>query len=243
MYRAFSRPVSVRPVVSAVLSIAALTALPVTSAQAQILLNGGFENPVVSPGSFQLYGAGQSIGAWTVVGAQVEVLHRDYSEPMNGVSFFNAQEGSNSLDLTGAGQTGMTSGVEQRITTNPGQSYTISFFVGRAVSSNGSAFYSDPAVADLRIDNGARLSFTNANVAPVGQVSWQQFSYEFTATGSSTLITFLNGTNSNNVNHVGLDNVSVTTTATATAPEPGTLALLGIVALPAGIAAVRKRFS
>jgi hypothetical protein len=219
-----NRSLKVLALTGTVISVCSLTA------QAQIL-NGGFETPVVPNGTFSNINAGSPIGAWTVVGNSVLLINTTYSETNQGINQFNAGELLQSVDLTGAGNVGLTSGVTQSVATTAGQSYTLAFLVGRAspaVGFNGASTYLTPSTANLVINGGSAVSFTNSNVTP-GSVNWQEFSYSFNATSALTSITFLNGTTDNNF--VGLDNVRLAQTA---APEPGTLALLatgGMVSL------------
>lgn len=200
-----------------------LTLLPTTVHAQNLLSNSGFENPVLASGGTQRVFTGGSIGAWTVVGPESALIETSYAEPVNSISAFVAQEGQNALDLTGAGNVGLAAGVTQSVPTVIGQTYLISFYVGRA---DGNSFYATPATVDLRIDGGARTSFTNSG-ATLGTVNWQFFSESFVATNASTEIAFLNGTSDNN--YVGLDNVSLT--AVTAAPEPSSLGLMAFVAL------------
>jgi hypothetical protein len=190
------------------------------------ILNGGFEEPVLPGGAAQLFSPGAMIGAWTVVGdagTNVYLLQTTYSEPWNNVSQFNAQEGLNSVDLSGDGNKGPSAGVEQTVPTIAGHQYTLSFFVGRATPNGGPAgVYAAPATDDLSIDGGPRISFTNSDITE-GMINWKQFSYTFTANGDSTAIAFFNGTPLG-TNEAGLDNVTLvdeglatTTTVTSSA--------------------------
>jgi len=224
---------------SAGLAVLLATATP--SAQAQIV-NGGFETPVIS-GTFQNFTPGSSIGAWTVVGnpgTSVTLLTTTYSEPGNGMTAFQSQEGVQSLDITGPGNLGTSAGVQQSIATVNGQAYTLSFFVGKAQSSTGNGNYSDPTILDLSIDGGARTSFTNPNAGNSGFLNWQKFTFDFTATSASTSVAFFNGTASGNENEVGLDNVTIAPRVAAT-PEPGTVSLLAGLGLSAGVFLRRRR--
>jgi hypothetical protein len=196
-------------------------------ARANLIVNGGFEDPVLAVGSAVVFTPGQAIGAWTVLGdpgTNVALGQTAYNEPFNDNTLFNAQEGLNELDITGTFNQGPSAGVEQSVATVPGQSYTLSFYVGRATPCHGPAApYATPATVDLSIDGGARLSFTNPDVIN-GMVDWKPFSLTFTAVGNSTAIAFLNGTAIGN-NYAGLDNVVLVPGAV---PEPTSLAMLGI---------------
>lgn len=216
-------------------SLILLAAPAVASAQ---FVNPGFETPVLANGSYSVFSGGQSLGGWDVVGTQVLLLQTNYVEPGNGIAgatqTFNAHSGLNSLDLTGAGNNGLTAGVQQFVSTAVGQLYSVSFWVGKAT---GGGFYATPSTVDLSIDGGSRVSFTNSGSNP-NAIDWQQFSYNFTASSASTLVTFYNGTPDNSM--VGLDDVSITRAVSAV-PEPATVALM-LGGLPVlGLVARRRR--
>lgn len=200
--------------------------------------NPGFEAPLLTPGSYSIFGGGSNVGGWSVVGNQVLLLSTTYTES-NGVGnatlTFNARSGLNSMDLTGAGNVGTSSGVEQSVATVLGQQYNISFWLGKAT---GNGFYATPSVLDLSINGGSRVSFTNSNNNP-NVIDWQLFSYGFTATGASTLVTFYNGTGLASNNMVGLDDVDIT--AVSVVPEPSSMMLMagGLIGL-AGFARRRR---
>jgi len=203
------------------LLILALLIGAVGKARASLITNGSFESPALpSGGLLNVAGGGTAITGWTVQGSDVNLLQTNYSEVVNGMNQFNAEDGLNSLDITGSGNTGPTDGVEQTVTTTPGQAYYLSFYVGRAQSDNGNSAYLDPATVDLSIDGGPRTSFTNSLATPSGGIGWEQFNTSFIAAGSSTTITFLNGTPSG-TNEASLDNITLV-------PEPSSTVLLGI---------------
>jgi hypothetical protein len=191
--------------------------------QAGLIINGGFEDPVLGPGTAVRLAGGQIIGStgWTVVGNAIVDVQTTYAEPGNGMSAFNAQEGLNSLDLTAASNEGPSCGVQQMVSTVGGQRYVLSFYVGRA---DANQFYATPATVDLSIDGGPRISFTNSNTTP-GFVNWEQFTTSFVATNANTTITFLNGTPLG-ANYAGLDNVVLNPAASSPVPEPASLSLL-----------------
>jgi choice-of-anchor C domain-containing protein len=100
------------------LTVGVMTGLSVVAAQpAQAITgisNGSFETPVVTPNTFQLFSAGQSIGAWTVSQGDVHLI---------GADFWQAADGVQSLDLDGS----VAGGVKQTFTTIPLLKYKISY--------------------------------------------------------------------------------------------------------------------
>jgi len=191
------------------LAVAGFACASTHAAAINLVTDGGFEIPI-NPGNpfgplLQDFPGGSSLGAWNVVGSDVLLIDTNYSEPSNGVSQFNAEEGTKSVDLTGAGNTGPTNGVTQNIATTIGQEYSISFYVGSA--SGFFPFYALPATDNVDIGLGV-IPSTNTGMT-AGVINWQQFSYDFVATGATTTVTFTNGTVPPTA-EAGLDNVSVT---------------------------------
>ena len=219
---------------SLIATIAIVTAT-VAPAMAQ-LTNTDFETPVVGAGSFTTYGTGSTaITGWTVVGSDVLLVNTTYGELGQGITSFAAQSGVQSIDVTGAGNTSPNNGITQSFATTPGQGYQIGFFVGRAA---GGTNYATPSTVDLSINGGARASFTNSN-STAGAVNWQQFFSTFTATGTTTTVSFLNGTpttSGGGNNFAGLDNVSI-----VVVPEPATALLLAVPLALLGGMATRRR--
>ncbi len=212
-----------------------LTGAPMVSAD--IVDNGSFEFPAISPGGFELFSGGSTaITGWEVVGQNVLSLSTTYSELgppfFTGMVQFNSQTGLNALDLTGGGNDSSASnGVQQSVATLAGATYVLEFYVGRAQSNNGDSRYQTPTTMDLMIDGGPRTGFTNSDVVTPGFVGWRQFSTTFTAANATTTLTFLNGTPST-TNYLGLDNVSLTAV-----PEPSAFLLVGV----AGVLSLASR--
>lgn len=216
-------------------ALALAAAIGVSTSAHAAIVDGGFEFSG-SP-NLTIYGSGQSIGAWTVTGAQgnaVLLLSTNYTEA--GVAF-NAHSGNYALDLTGAGNTGSGNGVYQNIATAIGQTYALTFWVGNATGdgTGNSGVYTLPSSTNLTIDLNAPVSFTNANITS-GGINWQQFTYEFTAADISTRIAFLNNTASGD-NYLGLDDVSI---AAVPGPIMGA-GLPGLVMALGGLLAWRRR--
>ena len=203
----------------ALAGIAILSSL--SSAHAAPLTNGSFEVPTVAPGTFANFLTGSTaISDWTVFGPAVSIVSGSFG---GGGFLFPAQDGIQWLDLTGP-TSGPIQGVEQTVTTTPGQTYNLSFYVGNVA---GGAFGTTSTVGVL-IDGS--LIATKTNSTPGTTLNWELFTVPFTAASASTVIGFENldpiGDDSN-----GLDNISLELTNTVpepnAVPEPGTLLLFG----------------
>jgi hypothetical protein len=194
---------------------------------AAVIVNGSFESPLVTAGTFDTFGnASTGITGWVVVGFDASVIGGpSLAPPMN----FQAQHGSQFLDLTGPGTNYSGNGVSQSIATSIGQAYALSFYVG-----SGTDFTTFTAsTVDLSINGGARVGFTNPST-PTTELDWMQFSVSFSATSPITEITFFNGSGSGN--HLSaLDNVTITAI-----PEPSAFALV-VGAVSLGGTLVRRR--
>ena len=209
-------------------------------ASANLIQNGGFEDPTINSPLGQEFTPGQYIGAWLVVGdssAGVIITPTNYSETSHGMNQFEAEEGLQSLDLPGSYNQGTTSGVSQSIATVVGATYQVSFYLGAADSNNNNNYYSTAPAVDLSFDGGVtRAHFVNPDLtSSPGYISWEQFQTSFVATGTTTNITFYDGTSPWTCCEAGLDNVVV---LGPTTPEPFTM-VLGAAGL--GLALARRR--
>ncbi len=200
------------------------------SAQANLIVDGGFEVPIANPNTFIQVTGGNMAGAWNVVGNDVLVIKNTYSEAPPIV--FNSQEAVQALDITGAGNTGLSNGVWQDVATTVGQEYSLSFWVGRSQGQSGDNRYQTPAAVRLFVDSTLVNTYTNSNTVTVGTVGWEQFTYTFFAQNATTRVEFLNGVptqgNPGWSNYAGLDDVQM-----EAVPEPFTMAGLAALALVA----------
>ena len=167
-----------------------------------LIKNGGFERPAPPPGGFHNYNPGQRIGPWTVVGngnvATVSTTYRTRGYVLN------ARRGLSFLDLTGLCDCGASSGVSQSVATTPDASYTLSFWVGNAVIPGAGK------KCTVNVYNGTTLLVSAANghgKHHTHQV-WRKFSVTFTATDTTTTLSFINSDKRGDIN-CGLDVVDM----------------------------------
>lgn len=170
-------------------------------------------------GYINYLGGSTAITGWTVVGVDSSIVNTTFTQ--SGVTF-NAENGNQWIDLAGVTSNSMSSGVTQSVGTMIGDAYQLTFYVG---SSYALPFFF-PATVDLSIDGGARTHFSNP-ATPPDKLDWKLFTVDFTATHSTTVITFLNGDASNNY-ETPLDNVQLTDISPAAVPEPSSLTMFGM---------------
>lgn len=208
------------------------TTLLAPAAHANLLLNGGFEDPPLT-GVYAAYDHGQSIGGWLVFGtgqptvAQL-TLRADYQEYAGTLSF-SPHGGSVSLDMTGSGNRG-ANGVTQTVATTAGAAMALSFWLGNQDAAFGD--YMLASAVEVFVDSVSVGVFSNADNNPA-DVNWKPFQLQFVAASSSTTIAFVNATPSGD-NMAGLDDVVLTAV-----PEPATALLLGLAV--AGLIPLRRR--
>jgi Protein of unknown function (DUF642) len=163
--------------------------------------NGGFESPIAAPGSFLVFGTGQTFAHWTVMGAPGNVGIVSGTFTQNGFSF-PAKSGHQWLDLTGLSQS--ATGVEQTVATTPGLAYTLHFSIGN-VNNPGGIFGTTSTVKVLL--NGTQIGTATNSAGGTTQV-WKSFKVHFTATSASSTIALVNGDPPNDTND-GLDAVKL----------------------------------
>jgi hypothetical protein len=169
-----------------------------------LVANGGFEQPVVPTGRYQLFASGQAFPGWQVMGARGNVA------PISGAyrnagTTFNAHGGSQWLDLTGLSRT--ATGVEQTVRTRPGARYELRFFVGNVVARG----FGTTSAVEVLVDGKSAGVFRNAGHQPGGQ-HWLPVRVPLTAATAATTLAFVNRDGDNSC---GLDDVSLVPSGTS----------------------------
>ncbi len=211
-------------------SLAVLTlGLSAVPAKADLITNGSFEFGTNQPGAGGFATipslSNSSITGWTVTGSV------DY---ING--YWQAQNGTYSVDLNGDA----LGGVQQSVATQVGQSYLVTFWL----SANPDHLDSHPDSRTLNLSwgPGQTHAFTyNFDTPPGGtnsksNMNWTEYSWIFTATSTSTLLSFNSAAPQNCCYGPALDSVSMTAV-----PEASTWAMMIVGFFGVGFLAFRKK--
>ena len=183
--------------------------------QAATITNGSLEGQAGT--SFTTLVSGDtSITGWTVTGISVDWID----------SYWQPQDGVNSVDLNGGGQGGMSTEITDLVV---GSAYEVSFYL--AGNPDGG-----PVVKTVGVDVGAgQLTYTFDTTGQTSSdMGWAEYVYTFTATGTSQTLSF--ASLDEGFYGAALDNVSI---ALAPIPVPAAgLMLLGGLGV---LAALRRR--
>jgi len=207
------------------LVILALAAVPTS---ANLIVDGGFEVDLLTgPDEWKDYYAGDTIGAWDVTAKDVMLFGvGDGSGGWSGP----ALEGNEIVNLgSGYGE----GRIEQAFATTPGELYQVSFWAREYQGTN-----TPTGIVTLRVywDNSPPASATGNDLLETVtyDLTWAQYTYNFTATEATSILEFTNGAYNgpDAPDGVSLDAVSV-----VLVPEPATLCLLGL----GGLLLRRKR--
>lgn len=192
------------------------------AATVNLIADGGFEADPAEHAGYGHIAAGTALsGVWHVTGVDILHVDTDYHAGAGPVLTFEAHGGNDSIDLTGTGNSSPLDGIYQDIATQTGTTYTLGFWVGRAMSSGSvGGDYLGNATLRLSIDGGTTTDFVNDERIDSGIV-WKQFTTRFVATGDTSRISFLNGAGND---YLGLDDVTLS--AAGMVPEPSQWAMM-----------------
>lgn len=146
------------------LILAALTLMPLHNAEADLILNGGFEQPDIPTGTFAVFAA---IPGWTTTfGPGIEIQDHVAGSPF---------EGAQHVELDSFGNSGM---IQTVVPTTPGQIYDFRFAYsprpGVPATSNGIEVYF----------NGGLLTTIAVSGVGLTDTSWAVFTFAVAATGT-----------------------------------------------------------
>jgi len=203
--------------------VVAVAALATTAANANLLVNGSFED-----GNFNAPGnATMSLP----IGSTAMTGWTTFNDTLSWIGTGNpwgltANDGARFLDLTELSPGAPFGGIRQTVATTAGASYALSFDLGS------STFWGRP---DSITASAAGTSATFTSPLTGGNNDWQRVTMTFTAAAESTTVQLLG---SAAFNYIGVDNVSLDLVA-APVPEPETWGLMlgGLAA----VGAVLKR--
>lgn len=184
--------------------------VPVAEAEADLIVNGGFEAPATS--DYTTIPAGSPLlTGWTIVAGSVDVV---------GPTFQPAFAGNQSLDLDGDSP----GTIEQAFATVVGSSYELVF-----AYANNAHGGSDPASANVSLSGLGSSDLLSRDFAHGGSttadMNYILFSFRFTANSATTRLRFTSLDPPSSNGGIVLDAVSVTPSAV---PEPSAVGLLGI---------------
>jgi choice-of-anchor C domain-containing protein len=202
-------------------------------AEANLLVNGSFEDYARPPASWDvpnvvdlaLAPGNTDIAGWTVINGNIDYV---------GSGGWMAADGTRSIDLAGNPGSG---GVRQTFATTAGVAYVVRF----DLSGNPDDF-GEPSLKSLRVTAAGQSADFSYDTAVEGNTAadmrWKSFEFVFTATGATTTLEFVS-TLPVQFTGPALDNVSVEL-APAAVPEPASLALLAAGGL---VLVGRRRFA
>ena len=197
---------------SALIAIATAAVLTAGSANASVsanlIKNGSFESTVVSDPYRTLGSSTSVLTNWTINAGSVDLIG----------SYWNAQDGHQSLDMNGSAANGV---ISQSFATTAGQRYNVSFWIA---GNPDDSFKTKSLVADVAGQSYAYAFNTTGKSRT--NMGWTEEGFSFVASGSTSSLKF-SSTQAPNSNGsvsswgLALDNVSVTAV-----PEPETYAML-----------------
>ena len=192
---------------------------------ANLLVNGGFENPPqVSPNfaTFNIPAGSTTITGWTIVQGNVDLTYAvDYGPLGNTLDPASVQDVDLIGDTNGSG--GVFGGLSQSFATTAGQEYQLTFdYSHNPGTASSSGYAAQVTVAD---GNAPGNSIFSGQVSQAnGTATWVAFSQDFTAISDLTLLSIIDTQGAFNAG-IYLDDVDVEPVNPSATPLPGALPL------------------
>ena len=185
-----------------ILLAGALAFVPSVASAADLIGNGGFENPTITNPCCSTVPTA-TLPSWTVPTGNVNVVNGNFGSAGGNL----ASEGTQYLDLVGEGGVGSLS---QAFITTLGQLYTLTFAYSHNLFGGLSSASADYSVGGV---NGSITHSTGSNA----NLDWKTVSVNFVASSPTTTLSFVNTKGGANEG-ILLDAVSVK----GAVPEPST---------------------
>jgi choice-of-anchor C domain-containing protein len=191
------RPV-IRVAAALLLAAAALTVIPAVTgaraADANLIVNGSFEDPSVwQTSAVTEYAAGATdMPGWTVGGNGVDLV---------GETYWNAEDGDQSLDLSGTAPGSVT----QAVTTTPGANYTLTWYMAGNTNCGQAIKTMDVSWDGTVVDSP---SFDDSGDSGTS-MGWVELQLNVTAASASSTLEFADATPDGSQCGSTLDNVSL----------------------------------
>lgn len=214
---------------------ATLVALCAPAAMAVPFSNGSFESPVITYPAYQV----TSDTVWTLSSAQI--MSSASLTIYGGGGLTTTDQGTQFAVLNSNGSAGS---ISQTFDTIIGGQYSVSFAQNQFYTNNGSSPPQPTSVNLTATAPGYSGNFVyNRGTLPgsfVTDALWDHHSFTFTATGTSSTLSFIGNSTSGANYGQAIDNVIVAfIPPPVPAPEPASIALLGVGML--GLVTLRRR--
>ncbi len=211
------------PLTLLLLALASVATSPTQAAN--LIINGSFEDPVISGSYASFLPGATALTGWTIPGPFVTIIHHSPDAgSANGYSTYNfAKSGDNYLDLSG---TGNQSAIYQDFATIPSAAYNLSFYIGASAETLPAATIGVDLVGSISL-----FHLTLTPSAPSTNINWTLQSLNFVANSTTTRLS-LKGLSGFDDNASFVDNISV-----SQIPEPSSALTLSL----AGLTLLRRR--
>lgn len=208
-----------------------LILISISSAKANLITNGSFEDATINPGTgfLPVFPGETSITGWDVVGEDVHYMG----------TFWESSDGIRNIDLDGL--INSSGGVSQTFSTVVGIQYDVTFDMA-------GNFFNAPTVKPMRVsaDGQSQDFFFDVSAVPGGvstaNMGWTTTLWSFIADDSSATLLFQSLTETNGLLEgwgAALDNVSVVAANPNPIPVPAAFWLFGTALI--GLIGFRKR--